>query len=375
MRCYANETLTCVDRYTDKYLQISGISFQYAVYRDGLGDLLYVTVNWYNEATTNRMPEDMLQCRVGSQKYDFARMDGWEDPVCVLPYSTDETNDISGMYAFVPKESQGVLRYNFEEYSELALYPGKYDTLPSFVLPQIPLYGNHRHSLKWTLTTGDDRQGWVSALELRYRDPGADTYVSEAVFTDAFHTYCYMQTDGDIIGKEVCLMLEYRTYDPDWNGNNKEDFTTLNRMVSPWQTVQRDGSIPLPPESISTSMLLAGGKVTVQWSAVQDPLHTISAYRLERAVVNTDGVSGSFVQLYKGTSAQFRDTLPGNTDKVLYRVCSVNRTGTESPWTETGTLEAAQSNLYVSRSGTWVHAAGVWIGEKRASPMLTVERK
>ena len=30
MRCYANETLTCVTRYTGKYMLVNGKAFQYA---------------------------------------------------------------------------------------------------------------------------------------------------------------------------------------------------------------------------------------------------------------------------------------------------------------------------------------------------------
>ena len=369
MRCYANETMTCVDRYTDKYLQINGIAFQYAIYRDGLGDRLYLTVSWVQD--TDTLFQDVLQCRAGTGVYDFTEMEGWEDPVCVMPYLTDSKE--TALYALLPKNGQGTLRYNLEECEELALYPGVYTTLPQIDVENMIMAANYTHTLRWTLTAGDDRRGWVVNLDLLYREPGADTYSTTAIFTDSFHIYCRLTTPADILGKEACFMLEYRTYGDDWDDNNKESFVTLNRIVTPWTPVERDALIPLQPGEIDVSMLLAGGRVTVQWSAVTDPLNTISAYRLERALAGTDEVPVNFVQLYKGTSTQFRDTLPSYAGTVIYRVCAVNRAETESPFTETGTLDVAQSNLYVSRGGTWVRAAGIWIGEKRASPMARVK--
>ena len=371
MRCYANETLTCVTRYTGKYMLVNGKAFQYAMYREGTGDTVYLAVHWL-QASGSAAVWDVLRCRAGTEMYDFAVLEGWEDPVCVMPYLTDETGEGGLLYEVVTRDSGYGLYYNDMYHNSLPLYPKDYQTLPQMVVPEVVMAAGYGQSLRWKITPGDGRNGWCVNLELRYREPGADVWETEALFTESLHGYYRMTIGSHLLGKEVCLMLEYRTYGTDWGGYNLEDFVTLNRAVTPWQTVERDAAIPLQPEEIGVSMLLAGGRVTVQWSAVTDPLNLISGYRLERAAAGTDGVPENFVQLYNGTSAQFRDTLPGDAGNVVYRVCAVNRAGTQSPWTETGILEVAQSNLYVSRGGKWIRAAGVWIGEKRASPMARI---
>jgi len=371
MRCYANETMTCVDRYTGKYLQINGDPFQYAIYRNGTEDRLYLTVHWLQESTETAV-RDVLQCRAGGELYDFTDMAGWEDPVCVLPYLTDESDSGAVLYAFVPKGGYGVLYYNFVDYSIFPLYPGNYLTLPKISVSDVVMAGNYTQTVRWSLTPGDDRSGWAVHMELRYREPGEDSWETETLFTDTMENSWRMTTGSTIVGKEAYLLLEYRTYRADWGGYNLEDFVTLNRTVTPWKRVERDAAIPLAPGNIGVSMLLAGGRVTVQWSGVKDPLNAIAAYRLERACAGINETPSRFVQLYNGTSTQFRDTLPGDAGTVIYRICTVNRAGTPSPWTETGIREIAQSNLYVSRGGTWIRAAGVWIGNRRASPMARI---
>ena len=373
MRCYANETMTCVEQYTGEYLLYNGIPFQYAIYRNGLQDKLYLVVQWMQESSSNPVLQEVLQCLVGTERYDFAVVSGWEDPVCVLPYQTDETGALAAVYALIPRNYKGVLYYNYVQYREFRLSPGTYATLPRLTMQNVVMAGNYTQTVRWSMTPGDNRQGWAVHMELRYREPGADSYNAIPVFTSTFYNFYQMTTPAVIVGKEACLMVEYRTYAEDWGGYNKDDFATLNRTVTPWQTANLDASVPLAPGGIAVSMLLAGGRVTVQWSGVTDPLNTISAYRLERAVAGAKETPQQFVQLYSGKSTQFRDTLPADAGTVVYRVCAVNRAGTDSPFTDTGIREVAQSNLYVSRGGTWVRAAGVWIGEKRASPMARVK--
>ena len=287
MRCYANETMTCVDRYTGKYLQINGDPFQYAIYRNGTEDRLYLTVHWLQESTKTAV-RDVLQCRAGGELYDFTDMAGWEDPVCVLPYLTDESDSGAVLYAFVPKGGYGVLYYNFVDYSIFPLYPGNYLTLPKISVSDVVMAGNYTQTVRWTLTPGDDRSGWAVHMELRYREPGEDSWETETLFTDTMENSWRMTTGSTIVGKEACLLLEYRTYRADWGGYNLDDFVTLNRTVTPWKLVERDAAIPLAPGNIGVSMLLAGGRVTVQWSAVKDPLNAIAAYRLERAWYKRD---------------------------------------------------------------------------------------
>ena len=365
MTNYATTTMTCVDRYRDNTLKIKAKPFQYAVYRDGLSDSLYVTVNWHPDTSTSYVLENILKCTCNGTTYRFARTAGWADPVCVIPYIPESQ---SPSYTLAPISSSDALYYNNGNRTSLSFSPGNYTTLPVLQPPVVTLYANHKQRLNWTLTPGDSRRGWVTSLEVRYRDPGAENWNTILDFADSQRNYRDLETDERISGKEVCLALEYRTYLSNWGGE-LEDFVTLNWLVTPWQKNVRDAKVPLEPESISVSMLLAGGNVTVNWPAVSDPMNTISKYVLERSVNG-----GTYTQIYNGSAVLYQDTLPDNAETVVYRVCSVNASGVQSAWTKTGVLEVAQSNLYVGRGGKWVRAAGVWIGDMRASPMVQVKR-
>lgn len=371
MQDRTSAAMTCVGRYMGNRLRLEGTSIQYVVYRNGTEDTLYVTANWYPGSTS--VPGDIKQllgCTLNGTLYSFTTLADWTDPVCVLPYVapsvTDENDPVTPLYALVPK-NRATMIYNSDTLSRYVFSVGDYSTQPQMTFTPPTLYGSYSHRLRWTLTSGDGRNGWVTALALRIRTPGAATETETALFTDALHMSYNLKTDSTIVGKEVCIVLEYRTYPVTWDGDDLEEFVTLNRYVTPWQTVSRDAATPLAPTGLVTSLLLAGGRVTVRWDAVADPLNSISGYQLERSVNG-----GTYTSLYSGTSTQFRDTLPTAATSVAYRVCAVNSKKATSPWTDSGALAVAQSNLYVAKDGKWVRAAGVWSGDQRASPMLQV---
>lgn len=358
MQDYSSTTMTCVERYTGNRLKLSGTAFQYAIYRNGVDEQLTIVANWVAGTTAPGEIPKLLSCVWNGTTYSFTTRSGWEDPVCVVPYTGENIS-----YALTPAGGATML-YNGSRVTEYQLTPNVYTTPPAMTVTVPTLYGSHSQTIRWTLTAGDERKGWVVTMSMRSREVGSTTESETELFTNSLHVYYILQTDSTIVGKEVCLVLEYRTYAQDWNGSDQDAFVTCNRYVTPWQYVSRDAAIPLSPEGLTTSLLLAGGKVTVSWQAVVDPLNTISSYRLERSVNG-----GSYTSLYSGTSTQFRDTLPTSAQNVVYRVCAVNNKSVASPWTDSGTLAVAQSNLYVAKGGKWVRAAGVWIGEKRASPM------
>lgn len=367
MRDYASTTMTCVGQYLGNLLELGERAFQFALYRDGVGEQLYITVGWYPGTTGQGDLTMLLQCTVNGSTYSFTQKDGWDDPVCVVPYLWDEKDTTT--YALVPASTQIYMFYNGNRRMEYQLLPHAYTTMPTLTMTNLPtLYGNYNHTVRWTLIVGEERSGWVTAMSMRVRTPGTTEETETELFSDSLHVYYNVCTDSTIVGKEACLVLEYRTYDTTWSGHDIDDFLTRNRYVTPWQTVARDASVPLASEGVATSLLLAGGKVTVRWEAVVDPLNKIASYTLERSVNG-----GSYTSLYSGTSTQFRDTLPNAAKTVIYRVCAINSYSMASPWTDSGTLAVAQSNLYVAKDGKWVRAAGVWIGEKRASPMAQVK--
>lgn len=372
MQDYSSTTMTCVEQYNGTKLKLDGTSIQYAVYRNGTGEQLYVTANWYPGSTAPGALSDMLTCVWNGTTYSFTTMTGWADPVCVLPYAVvqgDETvsGSVTAQYALVPV-GRTSMSYGGSMLQEYRLTPGEYDTLPCITVTTPTLYGNYSHTIRWTLTAGDGRNGWVIAMSLRCREPGSTAETEKELFSNSLHIYYNLQTDSTIVGKEVCLVLEYRTYAATWDGYDTDAYVTHNRYVTPWQFVTRDAAVPLAPEGLTNSLLLAGGKVTVRWNTVVDPLNTISSYRLERSVNG-----GDYTSLYSGTSTQFWDTLPMTAKSVAYRVCAVNNKSVASPWTGSDTLPVGQSNLYLAKDGKWVRAAGVWVGDKRASPMARVK--
>lgn len=362
MQDYSSTTMTCVAHYTDNRLKLSGTAFQYAVYRNGVDEQLYIVANWVPGTTAPGELSALLCCVWEGTTYSFTTRSGWENPVCVVPYTGENVS-----YALTPVGGTMML-YNGSRITEYQLTPAVYTTPPEMTVTFPTLYGSHSHTIRWTLTAGDERNGWVVAMSLRSREVGSTTESETELFSNSLHIYYNLLTDSTIVGKEVCLVLEYRTFAQDWNGYNQEAFVTCNRYVTPWQYVSRDAAIPLAPGGLTTSLLLAGGKVTVSWQEVVDPLNTILGYRLERSVNG-----GNFTSLYSGTSTQFRDNLPSSANNIDYRVCAVNNKNVTSPWTDSGTLAVAQSNLYVAKDGKWVRAAGVWIGNKRASPMAKVK--
>ena len=225
MLCYATEKMTCVDRYLGTALKVGGYAFQFAVYRDGLFGNLYVTADWCESRSTSI--GSMLRCLVDGTYYSFSTVSGWEDPVCVIPCSAEPDTS-----ALVPVSSGSRITLHSTGYTSYAFRTGTFLTLPKFTRPDVTLYGNYSQKVEWTLVPGDNRRGWVSSMEIRYRDPGETAFDAIAVFTDTLHTYRYLTTDSTIVGKEACLMLEYRTYSADWSGQDLEDFETLNRSVT-----------------------------------------------------------------------------------------------------------------------------------------------
>ena len=254
------------------------------------------------------------------------------------------------------------------------MYQKRFADLPVFSMDTV-LYAGYTHSLTWTLVPGGDRSGWVTGLELRHRLTGESGFTAETLYADTKLTGARVTLGEEMLGREVTLAAEYRTYAADWDGRDAEDFITLNRFVLPVQRVERSASVPLAPAAAETTLPLDGGRITIRWTAVEDPVNTIAAYTLEREVQGQDGVLSGYVCLYSGASLQFRDTLPTGLAAVRYRVCAVNDAGRASPWMETGLLSIARSNIYVGTGGRWIRAAAVQVGGRSASPMLTVGGK
>jgi len=365
MRCYATETLTCVERYLGNVVKFNDRIFRYALYRDGTTEDMYAVVCWKDPAETLVL-SDVLCVIVNGKRYYFEELEGWDDPVCRFPYDPDPYSTMLAKQKYADIITNGVL-----ETDGIYFWMKEYTVLPQVTMNPV-LYANHSQTLNWSLRPGDDRNGWGISLELLQKGAGEADFTSTVLFSEEQRSSWRLSTDMSILGRQAYLILEYRTYAADWDGKDLEDFVTLNRRITPVQTVTRNAAIPLAPSGVEHTMLLEGGKVTISWPAVKDPVNTISGYILERAAAAGGETPESFVRLYEGSSVQFRDTLPEGTDHIRYRVCAVNTAGTKSPWTDTGALAVVKSNLYMGVGGKWIRAAAVWIGSRKASPMIKI---
>ncbi|MBR4959556.1 MAG: hypothetical protein IKY52_01525 [Clostridia bacterium] len=368
MRCYATETMTCVGRYFGLALRLDGKAFHYAAYRDGLTEDLYITVGWADPAETGDLAQ-YLQLQLDSGTVPFTAMEGWDTPVCRIPWDTDPDRIFAAR-----KNGWVTLTNGGIETESIRIYQRRFSVLPVFSMEAV-LYAGYTHNLWWTLVPGEDRVGWVTGLQLCHRLPGTDAFTEETVYADAKLTEARLTLGEEMLGREVSLTAEYRTYAADWDGQDPEDFVTLNRYALPAQLVERSASVPLAPAEVQTTLPLDGGRITVSWPVAEDPVNTIASYTLEREVQGQDGGLSGYVRLYSGASLQFRDTLPKGLAAVRYRVCSINDAGTASPWRETGLLTIARSNIYVGTGGRWIRAAAVQVGGRSASPMVSVGGK
>ena len=101
------------------------------------------------------------------------------------------------------------------------------------------------------------------------------------------------------------------------------DYTTF--------TVVAPNSAPNPPSSITVpgGSIYSSTPVDISWSASTDPDGDLAGYELERQL---DG-SGSFAQIYRGSSRSYQDTIPtGKHTSVIYRVRAYDSAGNYSSY-------------------------------------------
>lgn len=87
-------------------------------------------------------------------------------------------------------------------------------------------------------------------------------------------------------------------------------------------------SAPNAPSSISVPSNVRGGEtIAITWGAATDPDGNLTGYILEKKTDNAD-----FVQIYKGASRSFSDTIIAGTNTAQYRVKSYDSYGKESSY-------------------------------------------
>lgn len=96
------------------------------------------------------------------------------------------------------------------------------------------------------------------------------------------------------------------------------------------QSTSQKNSAPNAPSSISVPSNVRGGEtIIVSWAAASDADGNLAGYILEKKTDNA-----GFVQIYKGASRSFSDTIIAGTSKAQYRVRSYDSYGATSNYKE-----------------------------------------
>ena len=94
------------------------------------------------------------------------------------------------------------------------------------------------------------------------------------------------------------------------------------------ESASQKNSAPNAPTTITiASEAKAGDSINISWSTAADPDGNLAGYMLEKKTDNAD-----FVQIYKGASRSFSDTIIAGTNTVQYRVKSYDSYGKESSY-------------------------------------------
>ena len=332
--------------------------FEMAVLR--VGEDLCVIAEY--DDTSFGDPGSLLKCMYNDQVYTFETLADWDTMVCRIPYLPEGEMRIE-----VSPIAPGIkMALSGSSITGFTLSFSACDVAP--VISFTPtLYANCDNTISVVQSPLEDGHfGGIYNLILYTRGPGETEFTQTTLLSSTKKLQCTC-TMGDTLGTEWYMLLNYRTYDEnEWSyGYNR--YVTVTQITTPVQTVSRSGSAPLMPKSLQTGALLAGSKVTVSWTAVEDELFAIAGYTLERSL---DGVN--FTTLYTGTSLQYPDTVPEGVDRLWYRVRANGTEGSVSDWCVTGGLPVVRSNVYIGTAAGIRVVSAVYIGKHRASPLAIV---
>ena len=120
--------------------------------------------------------------------------------------------------------------------------------------------------------------------------------------------------------------------------NRIAELATTDNKIS--DSVDSDGcytviynQAPTAPSSITVpSEVLGGENLSISWAASTDPDGNLSGYVLERKVG-----SGTWAQIYKGSSRSYTDAITYGWTSVQYRVKAYDAAGAESAYTTSAT--------------------------------------
>lgn len=103
--------------------------------------------------------------------------------------------------------------------------------------------------------------------------------------------------------------------------------TTCERAC---QSTSQKNSAPNAPSTITVPSTVKGGEtIIISWATASDSDGNLAGYMLEK---KTD--AGQYIQIYKGSSRSFSDTITAGTSKAQYRVRSYDSYGATSSYKE-----------------------------------------
>lgn len=350
-----SERWTCLAESAGKTILWNETEIACRLYRDGLTEKLFFVFDFAGE-TEDVLATNHFRVTYNGETKGFERLEDFSSPVCALTYA-------DGVCAlrFRLMAEEDVMTVDGAACREIRFPFTWYDTLPVLHW-NANLYANYQNIVTWSM----------DAPAGRLASPGRAAFCirrqDEEIFTKRAETTLRPGVTGWSIVLEPEDLGAYYYFDVEYATYAEKDGAPLtrNRLQTPVGCADRDGGIPLPP-ALTTGAVMRGGRVRLVWTAAADPLYTLRYFDLQRAVSDENGAAPEWELLYSGTGLQFTDT-PPDAGYVRFRVRGRVSSREASPWTDTGWLREAVSNLYVGVAGKPVAVAAVRIGQKAALP-------
>lgn len=144
-------------------------------------------------------------------------------------------------------------------------------------------------------------------------------------YADSADTARYVNDDGNMYGKSAF----YGNYGLRPACNLSSDLLISDSVDSDGCYTVIYNQAPTAPSSITVpSEVLGGENLSISWTASTDPDGNLSGYVLERKVG-----SGTWAQIYKGSSRNYTDIITYGWTSVQYRVKAYDAAGAESAYT------------------------------------------
>lgn len=351
----STERLTCLAESAGQTLLWNGRAIAYRLYRDGLTDTLYFSLD-FAAASEEALATNHFRVMYNGESAGFSTIAGFSSPTCMLTYA-DAVRSLSLRLV----SDDDTLTVDGTARRELSCAFAWYDSLP--VLHWIAhFYAHWRNYVTWSVTAPEGRYGTPGKAVLYVRRQGESAFTARTSANLGFDLRgWYIGTEEADLGAAYYFTVSYTTHAEKQAGS---PWLTRNTLTTPVAVMDRDGSYPLPP-TLSHSAVMRGNRIRLRWAAPDDPLYTLQYFDLYRAVSAAKDAAPAWTLLYSGRGTQFSDTPPEDA-YVRYKLRGRVGGSSAEAVTDTGWRAQASSNLYVCANGRPVPAAAVYIGSRTA---------